>query len=743
MLTARISYTILMNQPILIQIALPVVLMRNFDYLLPNGFTKPAIGARVAVPFGPRTLIGIVCHFPDKTDIPHNKLKAIKAVLDQEPLFSKTHWQWLTWASDYYHYPLGEVLMTALPTALRNGKDLNLLKTNHYTYSITSLGTIQLDNQSWVNRAKTLAPLLQWIKENPNSLLTSIVQATFQKQKLNELIKKEWVEKTVVHNHVDQPITIHPSPYALSDEQKKSLETLKKQINFNCTVLEGVTGSGKTEVYLQLIADYLEKDKQVLWLEPEIGLTPQMITQVKNRFDAPIYCLHSQLSDKERGETWYAIRNTKGGCLVLGTRSSIFAPFQHLDLIIIDESHDSSYQQHSRWLYCARDMCVKLAHQLNIPIILGSATPSLSSIANIKNNRYHHLKLSKRIQNQPMPEFVWIDTKDQKLKSGLSDEALGTIKKTLEQNKQVLIFINRRGFSHLLRCHHCGFIHECDHCAMPFVWYKKRNIMSCHHCGFKTKRLDVCPDCKQSELSELGYGTEQAEDTLNDYFPDYPVLRIDRDHIKNSKHFQTMLDQIATDKPMILVGTQILAKGHHFKNLSTVVIVNMDGAFFSSDYTASETMGQLLLQVAGRAGREGEQGKVLLQTEQSQNPLLRALVEEGYQAYANLLLDQRFKAHLPPYTHLAYCMIEGKNDLDLIKQLNHLKQDIQPLAESIEGNIVGPMPCLLAKKAGVFRYEIIIHTQSRSQRHQLLKTINQWELTTPSKYKKIMIRLDG
>lgn len=727
----------------LIQIALPVVLMRNFDYLLPAGMPKPAIGARVKVPFGPRTLVGIVCDFPEKTDIPQHKLKAIKGVLDQQSLFSEQTWQWLTWASDYYHYPLGEVLMTALPTALRNGKAVDELQQHHYSYVVTELGQQQLTDQGWLNRAKALAPLLEFIAVHPHCDVEQIEQASFSKTKLNELIKKGWLCKVASAATAEPTITIHPSPYTLSSEQNSVLTELHKQQGFHCTVLEGVTGSGKTEVYLQLIAKYLQQGKQVLWLEPEIGLTPQMIAQVKARFDAPIYCLHSQLSEKQRGESWLAIKNTEGACLVLGTRSAIFAPFQHLDLIIIDESHDSSYQQHSRWLYCARDMCVKLAHQLNIPIILGSATPSLSTLANVKNNRYQHLKLTQRIQAQPMPEFIWIDTKDEKLQAGLSQTVLAAIEQSLKQNKQVLIFINRRGFCHMLRCHHCGYIHECDHCTMPMVWYKKRYIMACHHCGHKAKRYDVCPECKQSELSEMGYGTEQIEDKLNECFADYPVLRIDRDHVKTSKQFQTMLDQIATDKPMVLVGTQMLAKGHHFKNLATVVIVNMDSAFFSSDYTASETMGQLLLQVAGRAGREGEQGKVYLQTEQSHNPLLKALVDNGYQAFADRLLEQRQQVHLPPYTHLAFCMIEGKDDNALIKQLNHLMQDIRPLADSVDAHIVGPMPCLLAKKAGLFRFEIIIHTQSRAQRHQLLHTISQWEQGKPSTYKKIMIRLDG
>ena len=733
----------LSNLAIIVQVALPIVIMRNFDYRLPDHTPKPQIGARVSVPFGRRTLIGIVCAYPTQTAIAEHKLKFIKAILDQESLFSDHYWQWLTWASDYYHYPLGEVLMTTLPTHLRNGESTSNLKDQSHVFSITKAGEDQLTNQTWVNRAKSLAPLLQWIHQNPACCVPTIEMSGFQKNKINDLVEKNWVEKNAIESLQDKPVWIHPSPYTLSEEQKKVLTNLKQKRNFSCTVLEGVTGSGKTEVYLQLIADYLIAGKQILWLEPEIGLTPQMIIQVRSRFDAPIYLMHSQLSDKQRSENWLDIKNTKGACLVLGTRSAIFSPFQHLDLIIIDESHDSSYQQHSRWLYCARDMCVKLAHQLNIPIVLGSATPSLSTIANIKNNRYQHLKLSHRIQAQPMPKFIWIDTKDLKLQAGLSEQAIQTIRKTLENKKQVLIFINRRGFCHMLRCHHCGFIHDCDHCSMPLVWYKKRNIMACHHCGFKTKRLDVCPDCQQSELSELGLGTEQIQDTLNELFSNYPVLRIDRDHVKTAKQFQTILDQIATDEPMILVGTQMLAKGHHFKNLSTVVIINMDSAFFSTDYTACEAMGQLLLQVAGRAGREGEQGRVLLQTEQGHQPLLKTLVNDGYAAFSDLLLLQRQKAHLPPYSHLAFCMIEGKDESALLNQLNHLKQDIQSLAHSIDAPIVGPIPCLLAKKAGLFRFEIIINTKTRSQRHQILQIISQWELKKPSSYKKIMIRLDG
>jgi primosomal protein N' (replication factor Y) len=731
------------NPPIIIQVALPIVIMRNFDYLLPADMEKPPIGARVKVPFGPRTLTGIVCAHPDKTTLAAHQLKSIKAVLDQESLFSQSAWQWLTWASDYYHYPLGEVLMSTLPADLRHAEPVEKLQDAYSVFSITHEGKEQLANAAWVNRAKSSAPLLEWIDKHNACTAQAITQAHFEIKTLHALIKKNWVKKVVTQSLRVQSITIHPSPHMLSSEQETVLATLLQKRNFSCTVLEGVTGSGKTEVYLRLIAEYLKNGKQVLWLEPEIGLTPQMIAQVRSRFDAPIYLMHSQLSDKQRGQQWLEIKKTQGACLVLGTRSAIFSPFAHLDLIIIDESHDSSYQQHSRWLYCANDMCVKLAHQLNIPILLGTATPSLSTIANIQNNRYEKLQLTQRIQAQPMPEFLWIDTKDQKLEAGLSVQAIQTIRETLQKNKQVLIFINRRGFCHRLRCHHCGFIHECEDCAMPLVWYKKRNIMTCHHCDFKTKRLQVCPDCKQSELSELGLGTEQIEDTLNELFSEYPVLRIDRDHIKTAKQFQVVLNQIATHEPMILVGTQMLAKGHHFKNLSTVVIINMDSAFFSADYTACESMGQLLLQVAGRAGREGEVGKVLLQTEQSHHPLLQTLVNEGYLAFANLLLLQRQKAQLPPYAHLAFCMIEGKEEKALCFQLNHLKSDILKGSHSFDASIVGPMPCLLAKKAGLFRFEIIIHAKTRSHRHQLLRKIHEWELDKPSHYKKIMIRLDG
>ena len=502
----------------------------------------------------------------------------------------------------------------------------------------------------------------------------------------------------------------------LTDEQQICVTKINQAQQFQPFLLMGVTGSGKTEVYLRAIDTVIKQNKSALVLVPEIGLTPQTISRFEERFDVPVIALHSNLTDKQRFKAWCAARQA-GPKIIIGTRSAIFAPLNELGIIVVDEEHDTSFKQQNGFRYSARDLAVMRAQMENIPIILGSATPSLETLHNAQQKKYELLELTQGINKRPLPPIKLIDLKNKKLNAGLSEELIIRMRRHLEQNKQVLVFLNRRGFAPTLMCHACSFIVNCKRCDARLTLHQQRHCLVCHHCGHEAPPPRICPDCHQAELIPLGQGTERIEAVLQEIFPEYPLLRVDRDTTRKKNSLENKLQQIQRGEANILIGTQMLAKGHHFSDLTLAAIVDVDGGLFSADFRATEKMAQLIIQVAGRAGREDALGEVILQTHLPEHPMLTKLLQEGYLEFAKATLEERKMALLPPFSHLALVKAEAMKPhfpqefLLAVKQLLNQKKLV---------NCLGPVPALMAKKAGKYRSHLLLQAESRQDLQKLL-----------------------
>jgi len=478
-------------------------------------------------------------------------------------------------------------------------------------------------------------------------------------------------------------------------------------------LLEGVTGSGKTEIYLQYIEEVLKKGKQVLVLVPEIGLTPQTVRRFQARFNVEIDVLHSNLNDTQRLNVWERAR-TGQSAILIGTRSALFTQFSNLGLIILDEEHDGSFKQQDGWRYHARDLGIVLAQKLNIPILLGSATPSLESVNNVQNGKYRYLVLSKRAGNATaLCQFV-IDLKHQRIQNGLSEPLLQRMQEHLEKGNQVLLFLNRRGFAPVLLCHECGWIDECHHCEKPYTYHQHQRVLRCHHCGAQKTVPIQCGHCGSTHLVTTGLGTEQLEETLKARFPQYNIARIDRDSTARKGKLEGYLEDIQQGKSQILIGTQMLAKGHHFPNVTLVALVNVDNALFSLDFRAEERLAQLYVQVAGRSGRAEKQGEVVLQTHYPDHPLLTTLLEKGYQAFAEETLKLRHNMGLPPFSFQALFKAQCRHSEEAENALSQLASFFYE--QKIEGlQVLGPIPAPFSKKAGQYRWQLLLQHASRKQ----------------------------
>lgn len=512
------------------------------------------------------------------------------------------------------------------------------------------------------------------------------------------------------------------SPLSLNAEQEHALNTVHNgDGGYHCYLLEGVTGSGKTEVYLQLIARKLQAGLQVLVLVPEISLTPQTLARFQERFSHyQIVTLHSGLTDKQRFEAWQQARDGRAN-IIIGTRSAVFVPMLKPGLIIVDEEHDASYKQQEGFRYSARDLAVYRAQLAGIPILLGSATPSLESIHNAQNGRYTLLSLEHRATKASQPTFSSIDLKGKALSEGFSQELLDAIAYHLENRRQVLVFLNRRGFAPLLQCHDCGWTASCPRCDVSYTLHRRSPELRCHRCESQKKLPAACPGCQSQELLAIGQGTERTELALESRFPAFPIFRIDRDTTKNREKLESTLSAIQEGKPGILLGTQMLAKGHHFPKVSLVAIMDADAGLFSADFRAQEFMGQLLIQVAGRAGREQDPGEVLIQTHNSTHPALLMLTREGYKPFSRHLLAQRELGHLPPFSFQALVRAEASKASLAESFLNTVKKSSLQQAAANKVMQIGPLPSPMEKRAGRFRFQLILQSENRASLHNLLK----------------------
>jgi primosomal protein N' (replication factor Y) len=511
----------------------------------------------------------------------------------------------------------------------------------------------------------------------------------------------------------------HSTSMLLNNEQKEAVTSILKNPDmFQVFLLDGVTGSGKTEVYLQVIADRLQAGKQVLVLVPEIGLTPQTLQRFRERFSVPVVALHSALTERERLNAWGTAKNGDAK-IIIGTRSAVFVPLPHLGLIIVDEEHDLSFKQQEGFRYHGRDVAVMRAYSANVPIVLGSATPALETLAKAQQNKYVHLRLTERAGNAILPQFHIVDIRNKKLHQGLSDILLEEIKKTVTRGEQVLLFLNRRGFAPTWLCHQCGWIAQCQRCDKNLTYHQQSKQLQCHHCHSQKKIITTCGACHKTDLQAVGQGTERLETVIESLFPTVPIVRIDRDNTQRKGSMEKLLKDIYLGEPRILIGTQMLAKGHHFDNVTLVSIIDADGGFFSNDFRSMERMGQLILQVAGRAGRMEKMGKVIIQTHHPDHPLLHQLLNENYHAFAKTLLQERAQAVLPPYVFFALLRVEAHALEQVNLFMDMVKTRLQPIKKTL--HLLGPVPAPMPKRAGRYRMQLLVQANHRNVLHPFLK----------------------
>ena len=709
------------SEPVL-RIAIPSPLYSSFDYLAPADVDANQLqpGVRLRLPFGRSQTVGILLETSHTPQVERHKLKPALELLDTEPLLPAELMKLLQWVSDYYHHPIGETFATALPVALRQGEAA--VAKHRSLWRISDEG-LEVDTDTLARRAKRQADLLQRLRASQNGLTAEQLSELPRNwvDAMAALVKKGWAELEQIpalEYGSDQP---EKGP-ELNQAQSQAIERIQNCLGiFSPFLLDGVTGSGKTEIYLRSIAAVLAANQQALVLVPEITLTPQLVERFKHRFNVPMAVLHSGLNDRERLNAWLLARSGEAQ-IIIGTRSAVFTPMQNPGLIIIDEEHDASFKQQSGLRYSARDLAIVRAQKLDIPVILGSATPSLESLLNVEQGRYQHLSLPQRAGSAKPPRVDLLDVRNQPMEEQLSQPLLQLMQDHLERGNQVLLFLNRRGFSPTLICHECGWVAHCRRCDTHMTLHLKKRHLRCHHCGSQRPVVQQCPDCGSPDLRPLGSGTERIETALAEHFPDIGISRIDRDSTRNKGSLESKLAEINSGERRILIGTQMLAKGHHFPNVTLVGILDGDQGLFGIDFRAGERMAQLIIQVAGRAGRADKPGHVVIQTHHPDNPMLQLLCQQGYHAYAKAAQSERQLTVLPPYSHMALLRAEANHSLP---PENFLDQ-AQSLAQQLGVNgveLYGPMPAVMEKRAGKYRYQLLLQAQMRSDLHRLL---NPW-----------------
>ncbi len=720
-----------------LRVALALPLPRLFDYFVPDSGPPPHPGCRVRVPFGPRERVGVVDAVTDSTtagaaasDPP--TLKPALAVIDESPLFAGELLASLRWLARYTHAPLGEVFAAALPGPLRHGEPLP--DTHAWAWQLTATGHAAV-NGLREGRPRLLAMRLRAGAIDEDRLDAGAAGSTNADTAAADTALPDWRAgaRSLAKRGLAERIAIPasqaaPTPHAgptLNPEQQAAVDTvLAYRDGFTSVLLDGVTGSGKTEVYLHAIADCLARGRQALVLVPEIGLTPQLLGRFRARLGVPVHALHSGLSDGERARTWAACLRGEAR-VVVGTRSAVFLPLPDAGIIIVDEEHDGSFKQLDGVRYHARDFALVRAKALDVPIVLGSATPSLESLRNAQAGRYTHLRLGQRAGNAQPPRVRVLDVRKRPLLAGLSPELLEAVGHALAADGQVLVFKNRRGYAPVLLCHDCGWNAQCRQCDAAMTVHAGGRRLQCHHCGARRPTPNACPDCGGLALQSQGAGTERIEEVLRERFPDVPVLRIDRGTTSRRDALEQHLRDFG-DARGILVGTQMLAKGHDLPNLTLVAVVGIDEGLFSADFRAPEKLAQLLIQVAGRAGRADKPGLVLLQTHHPEHPLLATLLRGGYGAFAELELEQREAAVFPPFAHLAMLRAEARQielaDAFLLAARRAIEQAERGHDDRTSAlEISGPLPAPMPRRAGYQRSQLLL---SGSQRRRLHTTLD-------------------
>ena len=725
----------------LIEVLVPIPLMEKFSYLAPKDDQAPLKqGSRVLVPFGRRTLVGIIWDFSKKDSSDPRKYKHIIKVLDDRPLLDSHSMDLAEWASRYYHYPLGEIISYFFPPSLRKGKEASFKESKYL--ELTSKGSFLKEED--LARAPGQKKLVSLLKEKKELSAKSAKAYGISNAVINGLEQKGYISK----------FSRELSPYKklkdnkllpskkLNKEQVEAVKSIKGSQDKNQTfLLDGITGSGKTEVYLQAIQDVVNNGKQALILIPEIGLAPQAEERFKEYFGDRVMSFHSAKNDREKVDAWLGASRGLVD-IIIGTRSSVFLPMKNLGIIVVDEEHDLSFKQMDKFRYSARDMALYRAKLEKIPVVLASATASLETLKNAQEGKYKVLKLSQRATGASLPTFQPVDLRGKELNEGLSNELLEATQSELSKGNQVLIFLNRRGYAPSMICKVCGWISNCERCDALMTVHKNPLKLHCHHCEAQKAYPNKCPSCDSNDFLTYGFGTERLEEFLHNRFPGVTTLRIDSDSTKKKETLNEYFHEIRKGNPLILLGTQLLAKGHHFPEVTLVGIVDADSGLFSADFRGSERVAQLLTQVSGRAGRDKKPGRVILQSYCPDHPQIEELVTGSYEKFTKKLLEERKASKIPPFSYQAKIFAESPKSLTsrdfILNLLNKSKID-----EKLKSNlrIIGPLPSIMEKKSGVFRWELSIFSTNRSNLHKFLDVM-QSRLYHPKLSKSVRWSID-
>jgi primosomal protein N' (replication factor Y) (superfamily II helicase) len=702
---------------LILVVAIDAPLRRLFDYRAPPqaapGLLRP--GVRVWVPFGRRRALGVVVETKTGSDVPESKLKTAVAVVDDEPVLDAPLLELLRWAADYYRHPPGEVIAAALPAPLRTGDSMLEMSERWMLSAAARTGNLAA-LPTRANRLREVAEFLQ-ARQGADAAGLATVSPRWRDH-VRELEKRGWVtrfrmaEAAAPRPDVRASQGLEPTP-----DQRSAIDAIAgahgRHVSF---LLHGVTGSGKTEVYLRAIEDVVARGEQALVLVPEIALTPQLVSRFAARFDAPLAVLHSSLTDQDRLRAWRAARSGASP-VVIGTRSAIFAPLSRPGLIVVDEEHDASYKQQEGFRYSARDLALVRAQRLSIPVVLGSATPSLESLERARSGKATLLSLPNRTAGASQPAMHLVDLRRHAATQGIATPTVLTIKRHLDAGGQVLLYLNRRGYAPSLFCPSCGWSAPCPRCDARLTVHQREQRLHCHHCGTEQRVPEACPTCGEA-VKPVGQGTERIEETLARLFPDVPLARIDRDAVRRRGALEAALDRVTSGEVRLLVGTQMLTKGHHFPDVSLVVVLNADQGLFGTDFRASERLAQSIVQVAGRAGRAERPGEVLIQTEYPEHPLLAQLVTAGYDAFAAAALAERELAKWPPFARIAVLRAEAANREAPIEFLDRARE----IAASIDSSgveVLGPASAPMERRAGHYRAQLLLHAATHSPLQRL------------------------
>jgi primosomal protein N' (replication factor Y) len=728
-----------------VQVALPVPLHRVFEYSFDaNNIQIFQTGCRVVVPFGKKNLVGIIMGTAPTTDYKAEKIKSIVKVIDKAPIFSTNMIKLATWIANFYIYPLGEVYASMLPVLLRKVStekpvvindsviegeansicEIETLKTTSAELPLLALlqaKKISKEDAIKLHKSKRQYTLFQALQTQP--LLLKQAKAAFSPGIVKGLLDKNFA-------HIEQTVPKQgqwPRQIVLGDkkranpEQAIAIASINQASEFTAFLLEGVTGSGKTEVYLQVIEDVLLQGKQVLILVPEIGLTPQTVRRFQQRFGDIVAVWHSALTDHERLQVWQQAKYNQIG-IIIGTRSAVFLPLAKPGMIIVDEEHDESFKQQDTLRYHARDVAAYRAMQANISLVLGSATPSLESLHNALSHKFRHLTLKQRAGSASLPTQHLLDLTGVPLDAGIAPSMLVRIEQQLKQGNQVLIYVNRRGYAPALICKQCGHVESCVDCDNPFTVHLTTHNLQCHRCGQYQDYIHNCRQCRSSNITTQGVGTEQIQDMLAKRFADFSCVRIDSDSTRGKRKLNELLTAIGQNKHQLLVGTQILSKGHHFPNVTLAIILNVDSFLFSSDFRAPEKLAQLVTQFSGRAGRANKPGEVWLQSYQVGHPLLQDLVNNGYEQFSRLLLQERNSAKLPPLVWQVALRVEHADRALIIAFMQYANQ---LLGQFSQLTYVGPFPAGVEKKQTRFRFITVAQSSSHKYLNKAMTQVKQ------------------